>query len=151
MIAQTPVNSTNFTPAERLESLKAGTLAATVAGCTVLLFSLGHRLLGLWPAESLTILAIKGISSLLSGFLFGVTYRYIIRRDRNPQLKAGAVFAFGFIRTLAQLEGLFSQEFRQNWLEIAIQSGESFAFFAIVAGFLEVAFQKSWIQPFNSD
>jgi hypothetical protein len=36
--------------------------------------------------------------------LFGVTYRYIIQEDSNPQLKAGAVLAFGLVRGLTVLD-----------------------------------------------
>jgi hypothetical protein len=33
-----------------------------------------------------------------------MTYRYIIRTDRNHHLKSGAVLAFGLVRGLAQVE-----------------------------------------------
>lgn len=46
----------------------------------------------------------SGAIAFFSGLLFGVTYRYLIRSDKNPQLKAGGVLAFGLVRGLTQIE-----------------------------------------------
>ena len=84
---------------ERLESLKAGVLSAVIVVLvdSVAAISVSSR------AEDLTLRL--GIVAL-SGFLFGVTYRYAVRGDSNPHLKSGVIGAFGLVRGLAQLEGL---------------------------------------------
>jgi hypothetical protein len=47
---------------------------------------------------------LSGIILGFSGFLFGVTYRYIIRVDTNPHLKTGGILVFGLVRGLTQIE-----------------------------------------------
>lgn len=47
---------------------------------------------------------VSALAAGITGFLFGVTYRYIARRDANPQLKSGVVLAFGLVRSLAQMD-----------------------------------------------
>lgn len=88
---------------ERKESLKAGILAAlsfTLAeGVTILVN--GVVLVPQWEQLSLlqvsldTDILLSGAIGATSGFLFGVTYRYIIRSERNSHLQDGAVLAFG--------------------------------------------------------
>ncbi len=73
-----------------LQAAAVSTLAGTLAS---LPFSLAVD--GGWGLG--TLLSQGGI--VLSCLLFGVTYRYIIRRDLgNLQLKSGAVAAFGLVR-----------------------------------------------------
>ncbi|NJN88715.1 MAG: hypothetical protein HC881_23575, partial [Leptolyngbyaceae cyanobacterium SL_7_1] len=47
---------------------------------------------------------LQGAIALATGFLFGVSYRYIVRQDENSHLKSGAILAFGIIRGLAQID-----------------------------------------------
>ena len=87
-------------------------------------------------------LLLPGSIAWVNGFLFGVTYRYIIRGDRNSHLNDGAVFAFGIVRGLALLEG--------NTL---IWSGsilliESIICFALVRLSLDFALRYKLIKPF---
>jgi hypothetical protein len=49
---------------------------------------------------------VSGAVASVNGLLFGVTYRYIIRSDKNPQLKAGGILAFGLVRGLNDLHFL---------------------------------------------
>ena len=97
---------------ERIESVKAGLLTAmafTFADLIAIL--LNNFIFARWDME-LSLLQVTSqldslitiASALVSGFLFGVTYRYIIRNDRNSHLKDGAVIAFGLVRGLAFLE-----------------------------------------------
>ena len=86
--------SMEITLKERIESLKAGGIAGIAFGITYGLSVLVNRAFGLNAEETLIKLAI----ALLSGFLFGVTYRYIIRTDSNSHLKEGAILAFGLVR-----------------------------------------------------
>jgi hypothetical protein len=73
-----------------LQAAAVSTLAGTLASLPFSLVVDGGWGLG-------TLLSQGGI--VLSCLLFGVTYRYIIRRDLgNLQLKSGAVAAFGLVR-----------------------------------------------------
>lgn len=150
-------DSSNFSPAERLESLKAGTLAAVSAFLAFAVFTTSNSLLqvGLQVAPIDVNLALRGAIALLSGFLFGVTYRYAIRRDTNPQLKAGATFAFGLVRASAQLDvglsGGVSILSPQNFWPLLAMGLESVGVFAIAALALDFARQRDWIKPFNSN
>lgn len=100
-------DSSSFSAAERLESLKAGAVAAfamflgfgaIVAGNSLMLADRFDVLASLHIEAIDLNFALRGTIALLSGFLFGVTYRYAIRRDVNPQLKSGVVWAFGLVR-----------------------------------------------------
>lgn len=144
------------TDAERLESLKAailGGLSLTLTYCAIALL---HSLLlsTLSPALSLLdvpaniTLLIKVAIAFLSGFLFGVTYRYAIRDDQNPQLKAGVVFAFGLIRGLAVIEG--QPDITDTVLVWGILVIESLIEFAIARFTLDWAIQRRWVKPFTS-
>ncbi|WP_017721334.1 hypothetical protein [Kamptonema formosum] len=143
--------------AERIESLKAGTLAAlalllafgAIAAASQLLLTKRFDALAgvLVPPTDLKLpvsLAIAG----LSGFLFGVTYRYAIRTDSNPQLKAGAVLAFGLVRGLAQLDvGLSASS---DFWPFAVLGVESVLLFAAAGTALDWALARGWVRPFSS-
>lgn len=99
-------------PTERIESFKAGMIAAIAFiffDAIVLLFNTyvlsikGTQFSYLQTAWEIKLL-IRFVIAWISGFLFGVTYRYIIRDDRNSHLKDGAVLAFGLVRGLTILE-----------------------------------------------
>jgi hypothetical protein len=157
-------DSSNFSPAERIESLKAGTVAAL--SCLVAFgaiaagnsFILADRLDFLASLQVRAIdlnFAFRGSIALLGGFLFGVTYRYAIRQDTNPQLKSGVVLAFGLVRAFGQLDaGLFFEAGKmpawQELLPFAIRSAESVLLFAIAALVLDWAMGRSWIKLFDS-
>ncbi|MEL6580428.1 MAG: hypothetical protein AAFQ14_11800 [Cyanobacteria bacterium J06621_12] len=81
-----------------------------------------------------------------SGFLFGVTYRYIIREDKNLQLKSGSVLAFGLVRGLAQVD--ISLNYSLSILSLAVIGLESILEFAIAAFILDRAIKFSWVKPF---
>ncbi|MEG4344068.1 hypothetical protein QUB70_12360 [Microcoleus sp. A003_D6] len=164
-------DSSNFSAAERVESLKAGSVAALSCllgfGAIALVNSLilANRLDSLASLQVRAIdlnFAARGTIALLGGFLFGVTYRYAIRRDTNPQLKSGVVLAFGLVRAFGQLDaGLFFEAGKmpalQELLPFAVRGAESVVLFAIAGLVLDwaILFEgfangRSWIKPFDS-
>ena len=132
---------------ERIESVKAGCLAAIAFGGVYGLAWVGNHYFGLtagpdfalWP--SLLNLG----SSLLSGFLFGVTYRYIIRRDDNSHLRDGAVLAFALVRS----GGLIELPSGQETTAIALLMVESLVGFAAARSSLDLALGRQWLKPFG--
>lgn len=141
--------------AERFESLKAGIIGAiaTVSGYGLLhgpVYAIGYQWAGLqhlWE-DWLTTDWIAGAIVCLTGFLFGVTYRYIVRQDANAQLKMGAVMAFGLVRGLAQVEMGIGQS-ESLWL-LGLRVLESLLFFAIAVFGLEFAMRQGWIKSFGA-
>lgn len=135
-----------ITVKERLESLKAGGLAAIaftgIYGITVAI----HFFLG--KTETRVPLLNIG-SALLSGFLFGVTYRYIIRNDANPHLRDGAVLAFTLVRGSGLLEGLDSP--LTQGLPLLLGLLESLIGFAIARSCLDFALGRQWLKPFGAE
>ena len=137
---------------ERIESVKAGVVGAGAFAIAELVISMAIALT--LARESNPILVVSGDNLLVrfaigvvSGFLFGVTYRYIIRDDRNSHLNDGAVLAFGLVRGLALIEQNFalSELLSELWLV-----AQSIICFAIARSLLEGAIARSLIKPFNS-
>ncbi|NJK36745.1 MAG: hypothetical protein HC825_09645 [Oscillatoriales cyanobacterium RM1_1_9] len=153
-------DSSNFTPTERLESIKVG----IIAGLSALVTFGFLGLLDLWISEVLAIdpilltaqsksgVILSGMISAVSGFLFGVTYRYIVRTDQNIHLKSGAVVAFGLIRGLAAYHPSPDAEL---YSAITIGIGvlgiaESLILFTVAAIAINFAFRWRWLKPFKS-
>ncbi len=140
--------------AERNQSLKAGIIAALSFALADLAFIFLNTFVLARQWESLSLLQVDvGINIFLqggiggiSGLLFGVTYRYIIRGDRNSHLKDGAVLAFGTVRALALLETtiIFTDRF-WSWTILSI---ESIICFALARWSLDVALKHKLIKPF---
>ncbi len=84
------------------------------------------------------------VIAAVSGSLFGITYRYAVRQDPNPQIKLGVVFAFGLVRGLAQ-----GQQVGRLWPDIfwltLVACGESLALFAGPAIALEAVHHRGWL------
>lgn len=148
-----PANSINA--AERIESLKAGLTGAIATIPVLLLMQFITPLLAAPIAETVNLSEfwlgsaewLKGAIVLLSGFLFGATYRYVIRQDANPHLRSGAVMAFGLVRGLAQLEVSLNHTAP---LLLSIRVFESVLLFAVAALVLDWAFQQGWIKTFRA-
>ncbi|NER39902.1 MAG: hypothetical protein F6J93_39230 [Oscillatoria sp. SIO1A7] len=144
-------NTFNLT--ERIESLKAGAISALGL---FLFFTIIASVNTLVLAEQFDALAgfqemhqflASGAGATASGFLFGVTYRYIIRQDTNPHLKSGAVLAFGLARGLAQVEiGLNLNA--DLWLFVVLGL-ESILLFGFAGKILDLAIQRQWVKPFG--
>ncbi len=139
---------------ERIESVKAGLVTAiafSIADLTAIF--LNNLVFANWGIQFRLLQVNSGLDSLVviatalvSGFLFGVTYRYIIRGDRNSHLKDGAVMAFGLVRGLALLEATVNKS-EQFW-SLAILITEGIIAFAIARYCLDFALQRKFIKPF---
>lgn len=139
--ANPTAETTLFSAAERWQSVKVGGVGAIALGGFTGLRIVLHAALGEHGVGAIAL----GVA-LLSGGLFGITYRYVVRTDRNPQLKTGTIMAFGLVRGLAGAEVGFSQA--SLW-QLGLYGGESVMGFAIAAAVVEWGFQRGWLQPFG--
>ncbi|NER52478.1 MAG: hypothetical protein F6J92_38740 [Symploca sp. SIO1A3] len=141
--------------AERIESLKAGTLAAfsftvTYSITTVINSGMLAKQFELFTPLQITNevdFLVRVAVAWLSGFLFGVTYRYIIRQDDNSHLKGGAVLAFGLVRGLTPVE--VEQNLTEAFWLLGILGIESILCFAIARLTLDWAIHFHWLKTFN--
>ncbi len=137
--------------AERLESFKAGILGAVAFTFAYLAVNLVNY--GLLTPQFLLLEPFSGNICLriaiapLSGFLFAVTYRYIIRRDENSHLKDGAVLAFGLVRGLATPE--VTDNLGENLGLLSLIGIESLICFAFTRLSLDLAISQGWLKPFS--
>lgn len=139
---------------ERIESVKAGIIAAAV-GIAVSLIWVGLDNFPTGGRFFTQVMLLQAIQRLVIAavccFLFGVTYRYIIRQDSNPHLKSGAVGAFALTRSLSQLEGInFSDFWLADAWPLVIPIAESFGLFLTVRLVLDLSLSKRWLKPFTT-
>jgi hypothetical protein len=132
---------------ERIESVKAGSLSGITAGISYVAISMIEILMLPESSRSLVSLGLEAAISIVTGFLFGVTYRYIVRTDRNNHLNSGAVLAFGLVRGLAQID-VSKFELSQIWIDGLIV-GKSILLFSIARYLLDLALTAGWILPFS--
>jgi hypothetical protein len=132
-----------ITLTERLESLKVGLLGA-VGFTSVYLCFLAIDYVFLPQQTSLPATCLKIGAAALSGFLFAVTYRYVIRNDKNPHLKDGAVAAFSLVRGLVPLQSEENLTVRAP--ELCLFLGESFFCFLLTRYLLDLAFERGQIK-----
>jgi len=140
---------------ERLESLKAAIIAGLSFSLVfILVYILKNLLFKKFFSEldntSIVTLnwhwfASVGIAGF-SGFLFGITYRYIIREDKNLQLKSGSVMAFGLVRGLAEIDMGLNHSLAI--LPLIMLVLESILEFAIAAFILDTAIKFGWVKAF---
>ncbi|MEM7063609.1 MAG: hypothetical protein AAF572_10650 [Cyanobacteria bacterium P01_B01_bin.77] len=136
---------------ERIESVKAGIIAAVV-GNMISLLCLGLEILVI--AHRLSIRSIfqggqRVAIATVCCFLFGVTYRYIVRQDPNPHLRSGAVGAFALTRSLSQLENTdLSSSSPTDALFWVLPMIESFGLFLAVRLMLDWSLRHRWLRPF---
>ena len=111
---------------ERIESIQVGSISALAFLVPYLLFLTVDRL---FLGGSLTVIGafVKISGAIISGFLFGVTYRYVVRNDDNPHLKDGTVAAFALVRGLVPLQ-LSTDLIADAW-QLSLFLGESFICF----------------------
>lgn len=137
--------------AERIESLKAGLVGAMAVGMAFTLTVILHPLLNnsVLPVLPVALTDIWGwmreFVAIISGFLFGVTYRYIVRQGENPHLRSGAVMAFALVRGLVQVETIGDRFSSQPWLAFLLL-GESAVVFAVAAASIDLAISWRWIK-----
>lgn len=142
---------------ERIESLKAGILSGLSLTVAYSLITLGNYGVLAVQFEALAALNITNAVNLLvkvaiafvSGFLFGVTYRYVIRDDENPHLKSGAVLAFGLVRGFAPVE--VEPNLTDSVWVLGVLGIESILDFAITRLTLDWAIHRHWVKPFKSN
>jgi hypothetical protein len=132
---------------ERIESIKAGSLGGIAAGIVYGVTLLVDRVLSPVCSKSLLGLGLEVAIAIVSGFLFGVTYRYIIRTDRNAHLNDGAVLAFGLVSGLARVD-VSEFALSQVWVDVLI-IGKSVVMFAIARYAIDYALAASWVLPFT--
>ncbi|WP_310484197.1 hypothetical protein [Chamaesiphon sp. VAR_48_metabat_403] len=132
---------------ERIESVKAGSLGGIVAGIGYGLTIAMERFILSNSARLLVSLVLEVAIAIFCGFLFGVTYRYIIRADRNDHLNSGAVLAFGLVRGLSQVD-TDKFELAQIWLDGLILC-KSIFMFAIARYAIDYALAANWVLPFT--
>ena len=132
---------------ERIESVKAGSLSGITAGISYVAITTIDELVLPEYSRSLISLGLEAAISIVTGFLFGVTYRYIVRTDRNDHLNAGAVLAFGLVRGLAQID-VSNFELNQIWIDGLIV-GKSILLFSIARYLLDLALGAGWVLPFS--
>ncbi|MEB3312121.1 MAG: hypothetical protein VKJ02_17990 [Snowella sp.] len=131
-----------ITLTERIESLKAGGIAGAAFSVAYGICVLGNQSLGILTEETI----IKFAIAALSGFLFGVTYRYIIRTDSNPHLKDGAVLAFSLVRGGGIAET--TDHLLANGFLVSVLLIEGLICFAIARSCLDIALSRQWLKPF---
>jgi len=144
----------SLSQAERQESVKAGLVGAGVGMPMVVSLTALNGELGALKPVLFNPIAITdwqctivgNAIALFSCFLFGVTYRYIIRQDANPHLRSGAVGAFALVRGLAQLEAIWQTS---SWLVWLTLLSESFVLFAGVQLVLNWAIAQGWVKSFQ--
>ena len=132
---------------ERIESVKAGSLSGITAGISYVAITTIDELVLPAYSRSLISLGLEAAISIVTGFLFGVTYRYIVRTDRNDHLNAGAVLAFGLVRGLAQID-VSNFELNQIWIDGLIV-GKSILLFSVARYLLDLGLAAGWILPFS--
>ena len=174
--------SDRFTPTERLMSIKAallsGALTVLAWGAIAIVnavtgdwgldtqgLALERLPTGLWDLGAWCQIALTA----LTGGLFGITYRYVVRSDRYGHLGEGAFLAFALTRSLGSIEtivGLHQTSTSTLALATLNELGQPIALyavlvcvvivfenlllFAIARTGLMVALDRNWIAPFPS-
>lgn len=132
---------------ERVESLKAGVLSAASVMLVFPLIALFNDFLASQYSSPVMNYWVSGAIAIFAGFLFGVTYRYIVREDQNSHLKSGAVLAFGLVRGLAQVE--MSIAAQSDWVPIVSYAIESVVLFTVARLVLDGGMMLGKIQRFK--
>ncbi|XP_061960341.1 uncharacterized protein LOC133681188 [Populus nigra] len=132
---------------ERLESIKAGFVSALVG-------TLAGLPISLTQVTSNAQLILPSTITFISCALFGLTFRYAVRRDLdNFQLKTGTAAAFGIVKGLATLAGgqpleLDPESFLSHAFNGAKYVSENLLIFAFAAVSLDFCFKMGLLSPF---
>lgn len=133
--------------AERLESVKAASVSALVGSFAGLPISLAQM-----TNDSLLVLPFA--ITFISCALFGVTFRYAVRRDLdNFHLKTGTPAAFAFVKGLATLDGgppleMEMGSFLSHALGGAVYVTENLLVFLFAGIALDYCFKMRLLSPF---
>lgn len=149
--------NSDMTFVERIESIKAGVVASLAVAIAFTGASLLNRLIlatrfeplaGLQASADGIGFLLSGAIAVITGVLFGITYRYVVRQDQNSHLKSGAVLAFGLVRGLAQIDvGVMTQGVLLPFVVLAL---ESILLFAVARVVLDRTMSNGWVRPFKS-
>jgi hypothetical protein len=104
---------------------------------------------GEWTSLALLSTAVSLAIAGLSGALFALTYRYAIRQDTNPQLKAGVVLAFALVRGLAQVDA--ASAIAQHYWPFLAALGDSFALFGLTGLGVDWGLRRGWLRSFGNE
>ncbi|PSS04263.1 Processed sterol regulatory element-binding protein [Actinidia chinensis var. chinensis] len=132
---------------ERWESVKAASVSAFVGSLAGLPISLTQL-----TGNSELILPLA--TTFISCALFGVTFRYAVRRDLdNIQLKTGISAAFAFVKGLGTLDGgppleLEIRSFLSRTLSGAVYVSQSLFVFLFAAVALDFCYKMRLLSPF---
>ncbi|XVF12891.1 hypothetical protein REPUB_Repub08aG0158900 [Reevesia pubescens] len=132
---------------ERLESIKAALISALVG-------TLAGLPISLTQVSSSTQLLLPLSVTFISCALFGVTFRYAVRRDLdNFQLKTGTSAAFGFVKGLGTLGGgppleLDPGSFLSHTIDGAIFVSQNLIIFLFAAVGLDFCIKTRLLSPF---
>ena len=136
---------------ERIESAKAGIVGAIAFTVAELMVNfVGSSIIPALTQNPTAVIIdwawlLRLAIGAVSGFLFGVTYRYVIRGDRNSHLNDGAVLAFGLVRGLALVEPNLTLS---ELLSVLLPIISSIVCFAIARLVIDLAIARKFIQPF---
>ncbi|ESQ54928.1 hypothetical protein EUTSA_v10025762mg [Eutrema salsugineum] len=134
---------------ERVESAKAAVVAAAVGTVAELPFALSQ-------VSSIEQLVLPLGVAFASCALFGVTFRYAVRRDLDDShLKSGAVAAFGFVKGLGMLSRgppleLSWESLASHGIDGAVLVSQSVLIFAFASIGLDFCFKMKLLRPFPS-
>lgn len=132
---------------ERLESIKAALISALVG-------TLAGFPISFTRVTSSSQLILPVAITFVSCALFGVTFRYTIRRDLdNVQLKTGTSAAFGFVKGLATLGGgppleLDTGSLLSHAFNGAVYVSENLLIFIFASVGLDFCFKMGLLNPF---
>ncbi|CAI0408861.1 unnamed protein product [Linum tenue] len=132
---------------ERIESIKAAGVCAIVGTLAGLPVSLAQ-------VTSYEQLLLPLAVTFFSCALFGVTFRYAVRRDLDDSnLKTGAIAAFGFVKGLGRLSGGAPLELNpgsilSHGIDGAVYVSQSLLVFGFAAVSLDYCFKVGLISPF---
>ncbi|XVE58143.1 hypothetical protein DITRI_Ditri04bG0146600 [Diplodiscus trichospermus] len=135
------------TDKERLESVKAALISALVG-------TLAGLPISLTQVSSSTQLLLPLSITFISCALFGVTFRYAVRRDLdNFQLKTGTSAAFGFVKGLGTLGGgptleLEPESFLSHAVDGAVYVSQNLFIFLFAAVGLDFCIKMRLLSPF---
>ncbi|PPS12066.1 hypothetical protein GOBAR_AA08535 [Gossypium barbadense] len=135
------------TDKERVESLKAALISAIVG-------TLAGFPISLTQVSSTTQLLLPLSLNFISCALFGVTFRYAVRRDLdNFQLKTGTSAAFGFVKGLGTLGGgapleLDPGSFLSHAVDGAVYVSQNLLVFLFAAVGLDFCIKMRILSPF---
>ncbi|GAA0167055.1 hypothetical protein LIER_22074 [Lithospermum erythrorhizon] len=143
-------NETLIKNEERLESTKAALISAFTG-------SLVGLPIALTRVTSNAELLLPLVITFVSCALFGVTFRYVVRRDLDDfHLKTGVCAAFGFVKGLATLDGgapleLDTSSFLSHASSAVICVSEEVLIFLLASVALELCMKLRILSPFPID